>query len=162
MAGAVTGAKTKFLIGAVHDPDDNTLSEFDALTGMTEVGEITNFSEFGASYQTISSNVIGAPAVKKYKGQRDDGELTLTLDRVPSDTGQAALRMALDNTLEDYVFKVELGDKPSGASAKPTRFYIVGKVMSYTTNPGGANNMVTATVRIAINGAIVEGAAAAS
>lgn len=160
MAKPVTAAKTGLYISlAPHVATNDTLAELDALADNTwaKIGGITNLGEFGATFQEIASEPMDADATGKYKGMRNDGSLSLTLERMPDDTGQAKLMEALAS-YEDYTFKVVLNDKPSGTGAKPTRMYFPGKVMSFTTNVGGPNNLVTASCNIGINGAVIEGA----
>jgi len=161
MPGVVTSPKTKLFIAGVHADATDTASEYAALTWV-EVGEITNFGEFGTSYQPITHNPVGSNETYKFKGSKDNGSLQLTIARVPSDAGQTIIKTAADS-YSNYDFKIELNDKPSsGVSPKPTTFYFPGKVMSYTTNIGGANNIVGSTVNIGIDGAIIEVAATSS
>ncbi len=161
MAGPVTSAKSGVYVRPTpHAAATDTLAEWDALTGWVRIGGITNVGEFGAQHQEITSEPIDADAVGKYKGMRNDGNMPLTLEWREGDEGQGILRDALAS-YEDYDFKVELNNKPAGAGAKPSRKFFAGKVMSDTTNIGGPNNLVTGTINIAINGAIVLGPATA-
>lgn len=152
MSGPITAAKSGLYIRpTVHSEDTNTLAEWDALTGWVRIGGITNIGEFGPTHQEITSEPIDAEAVGKYKGMRNDGNLALTIEWREGDAGQVILREALA-IYDDYDFKVELNNKPAGAGSKPSRKFFAGKVMSDTTNIGGANNLVTGSVNIAING----------
>lgn len=152
----ITAAGTKLFIGGVHDGTVDTEIAYDALTWV-EVGEITSFGEFGASYNEITHNPVGSRKTYKFKGARNDGSLQLTLGRDPSDAGQADLTEALDSD-SNYAFKVELNDLPSGVGAKPTRFFFPGKVMSYTANIGGVDGVIQSTCQISIDGNILEAA----
>jgi hypothetical protein len=153
----VSAAKTGLFIRGAHAAETTTLSAYDALTGWVQVKGITNIGEFGATFQEITSEPLEAEATGKYKGMRNDGSLALTMERVPDDEGQQALIEALQS-YDSFDFMVALNDKPAGATSKPTRLYFPGKVLSYTTNVGGANNLVTASCTISIDGAVVEGA----
>lgn len=152
--GVVTSAGTKLFVGGTTA--SGTEAEYAALTWV-EVGEITSFGEFGASFQQITHTPVGSRRTYKFKGARDDGSLQLTLGRDPSDPGQADLAEALDSDLS-YNFKVELSDRPEGTGALPTRFFFPGKVMSYTANIGSADGVVQSTCQIAIDGAVIEAA----
>lgn len=146
-----TSAGCKIYIGTT----ESTPSPDDYL----EIGEVTNFSEFGRVYQLITHQSIGERGDRKFKGSYNDGEITLQLGRDPSDTGQAAAITARDSD-EDYNFKIELNDD-TVALPTPTTFEFKGKVMSYTANIGGPNQVVGATLMIAIkSGSITETAAA--
>ncbi|WP_207479574.1 hypothetical protein [Arenibaculum pallidiluteum] len=151
----ITSAGTKLYVAGAHTTADS-VAEYDALTWV-EVGEVTNFGEFGASYAEITHVPVGTNITHKFKGTRNDGSLQLTLGRDPSDVGQADLVEALDS-YDSYDFKIELNDLPSGTGAKPTRFFFAGKVMSYTTNIGNGGQVVGANTTISIDGAVLEGA----
>ena len=142
-----TAAGCKIYIGtteAVSSPDD-----------LLEIGEVTNFSEFGRVYQLITHQSIGTRGDRKYKGSYNDGAITLQLGRDTSDTGQAACIVARDAD-EDYNFKIMLNDD-TVASPTPTIFQFMGKVMSYTVNIGSANQIIGATMMIEIkSGSITE------
>lgn len=145
-----TSAGCKIYIGtteATASPDD-----------WLEIGEVTNFSEFGRVYQLITHQSIGERGDRKFKGSYNDGEISLQLGRDPSDAGQAAAITARDAD-SDYWFKVELNDD-TAALTTPTTFTFQGKVMSYTANIGGPNQVVGASIQIAItSGTITETAA---
>lgn len=152
----VTSAKTKLYVCATASVTaTDTVAEFDALTWV-EVGEVVSYSEFGASYDEVTHQPISDGKTYKFKGTRNDGTLQLSLGRAPDDTGQALLVTALDS-YDAYPFKVVLNDLPSGSGAKPTRFFLSGRVMSYTVNPGSTNSVVTASCNISINGTVLEG-----
>ncbi|MBK3798641.1 hypothetical protein GAY33_05240 [Azospirillum brasilense] len=125
-----------------------------------EVGEIENFGEFGKTYQTVKFNPVGKKRTQKRKGSFDEGSLSLTLGRVPSDAGQAAMREALDDP-DAYPFKITLDDAPDGVGATPTTFLFEALVMSYTTNIGGVDGVVKSTTNLEINSDIEEEAASA-
>jgi len=70
--------------------------------------------------------------------------------RDTADAGQSLLQTALDDD-ENYAFEVELQDG--------TIQYFSGKVMSYTTNIGGADQYIGCSATIGINTDIIEVAA---
>lgn len=75
----------------------------------TEVGNISNMGEFGPTYSPITFDSLGNRLTQKFKGQRDAGNMQITLGRSPSDAGQALLVTARDLDF-DYNFKVTLND----------------------------------------------------
>lgn len=149
-----TSAGSKLFIG--------TSSGTPASDTYIEVSEITNIPEFGRAYQEITHNAVADRSTKKFKGSYNEGSISLTLGRDVAGTGQAALKAALDSDA-DYNIKITLNDTPTtGASPKPTTFLFKAKVMSFTTNIGGSNQIVGATVLLGISGAITETAASAT
>jgi hypothetical protein len=153
----VTSARTKLYTAATaYTTATDTVVEWDALTWV-EVGEVISYSEFGASYDEITHQPISDGLTYKFKGTRNDGSMQLSLGRAPTDAGQALLVTALDS-YDSYPFKVALNDDPGGTGSKPTRFFLAGRVMSYTVNPGSTNSVVTASCTIGINGVVLEGA----
>ena len=123
-----------------------------------EIGEIADLRSFGRQYNKITSEAVGDRKVRKYKGTYDDGTMTLKLNRDPSDTGQGDLQDAVDSD-DDYQFKVVLNDD-TVALTIATTITFAAKVMSYTTELGGPNNVTQATAVLEIqSGTIVETAA---
>lgn len=156
--GVITSAKSKLYVSpGLHLTATNTLSEYDALTGWIEIGDVVSYGEFGATFEEITHQPINDGLVYKFKGSKNSGSLTLNLGRAPSDAGQARLIEATD--IYDFLdFKLELNDLPTGTGAKPTRQFFYAQVMSYTTNIPNANSIIGATCTISISGDLVEGA----
>lgn len=148
--GVQTSAGSKLFIG--------TTAANAATDTYVEVAEVTNIPEFGRAYQEITHQSLGRRDTQKFKGSYNEGSITLALGRDMSNAGQAALRAALDSD-SDYNVKITLNDTPStGTSPKPTTYLLKAKVMSFTTNPGGPNQIVGASVMLGIS-SIVEAAA---
>ncbi len=123
-----------------------------------EVGEIADLGSFGRQYNKITSEAVGSREVRKFKGTYDDGTMTLKLNRDPSDAGQGDLQDAVASD-DDYQFKVVLNDD-TVALPVPTTVTFAAKVMSYTTELGGPNNVTQSTAVLEIqSGTIVETAA---
>lgn len=121
-----------------------------------EVAEVTNIGEFGRVYNEINFTSLSDRNVRKYKGSRNDGNITLALGRSASDAGQAAAALALDSD-QDYNFKITLNDDTDVTGSVPTTFVFKAKVMSYVTNVAGPDNVVTATISLGIkSGSITE------
>jgi hypothetical protein len=149
-----TSAGCKLLIG--------TTSATPATDTYIDVAEITNFPEFGRVYQEITHNSVGDRSTRKFKGSFNEGGLALALGRDVANAGQAAMKAALDSD-QDFNIKITLNDQPAtGASPKPTTFLFKAKVMGFTTNIGGPNQVVGATATLGISGPITETAASAT
>lgn len=135
-----TSAGATLAVSAVL-PTASTVMAYEALT-FTEVGAIKTFGEFGPTNATVSSTHVGDSIVRKFKGSRDNGELSLTLDLDPMDAGQGIL-MNAEKSFNNYAFVVTFQDG--------SKSYFPGKVMSYTTNIGEADQMLEASVTIGID-----------
>lgn len=123
----------------------------------TEVGEIASLGEFGRVYNEVTSEAINDRKVRKFKGTYNDGTLAITLNRNPKDAGQNDLIAALDDTVSDYNFKIEFDDDdPDASGTNPTRIRFKAKVMSYTTNLQGPNNMIQATCSLSIQSGSID------
>lgn len=148
-SAAFTSAGTKISI-ASGDPTTYDESGFEALT-FAEIGEVTDLGEFGREYSLVTHNPLGSRQTVKRKGSFNDGTISMTVARVPSDSGQADLQTAVDSD-DNYQFKVELQDGRV--------LYFSAQVMSYTTNVGSVDQITSASVSIEITDEIIEVAAA--
>ena len=122
---------------------------FEALV-FDEIGEITDIPEYGGSAVVINHEPIKKGITEKHKGFLNFGSTSLSLGRDKSDAGQVALKfgaLGLDKN-EEYSFKISF---PVGGPE-----YFTGKIFSYTTAPGAANNIVKSTALIEINSSIVD------
>lgn len=148
-----TSAQCKLYLGTTAAA--TTVVAFEADT-YTEVGEIEEIGEFGDAVNAVNFTSLADGRVRKFKGSYDAGELSMTVAFDVDDTGQAALKTALDDTSsDDYSVKITLNDQPSGGS-NPTTFFFKGKVMSRRISVSSADNVVRASVTIAINSAVLQ------
>lgn len=131
-----TSSGSKLFVGQDNTSHANPQTDSDYVL----VGFIANMGEFGRVYSLITFDDLSERSTLKFKGQRNDGKLSLDLGRAPDDAGQAAMRAALDSD-HDFNFKVTLSDQ---ISTHPTTFYFLAKVMTYTTNVGGPTQVVRA------------------
>ena len=74
-----------------------------------EISEITNMGEIGRAYEEIKYMALGNRNVLKFKGQRDDGDVQLSLGHSYTDAGQTVMRTALDVDAA-YNFKMTMND----------------------------------------------------
>ena len=116
-------------------------------TTMKEVGEIVDIGEWGREYNLVTHNPIGDRRTVKLKGSYNDGQIALQLGRDITDEGQLLLKAALDDDA-DYSFMITFQD----GSIQ----YFGAKVMSYTTNGGGVDQVLGASVVIEISGDTIE------
>lgn len=133
-----------------------TKAQYEALTWV-EVEEVTELGDFGPDHETVTYKPLSG-GVRTRKGSRKNGTPQLKLARIPTAAGQAAIKTAVDDTSnKPYNFMITLDDADSG---DPTTFYFPAFVMSYTTNIGSSDKVVESSVTLAIDGNIIEVAAA--
>lgn len=149
MSGVFTSAGTTIKVDSAL-PATNDEAGFGALTGFKLIGEVTDLGEFGREYNLVTHNPLGDRRTVKRKGSYNDGSVTMSLGRVPADTGQAVLVTAVDDDAS-YSFEVTLQDG--------TIFYFTGQVMSYTANVGSVDQITSGSVTIEIDNDIIEVAA---
>lgn len=143
---AMTTAGATVAIDVGNSPATYDSTGFAALT-YEAIGEITNIGEFGRQYNLVTHNPIGNRKTVKKKGAYNDGQMTLQMARDPADGGQADIITALDSDA-DSSFKIVLQDG--------TILYFVAQVLSYTTNMGSVDQIVSSTVVVELTDAIVE------
>lgn len=151
-----TAAGAKFYIGPANDAADDEAAY--KILNYVEVGHVVDIPEFGITYQSVTSDQLGARLTKMFKGQKSAGTPSIVYDHDASDAGQEDIINALASD-GDYAFKITLDDAGSNSPSNPTTFYFRGKVMSAPITIGTANNMVRRSVQIGINSVPVEVAA---
>ena len=128
--------------------DDSATTGFPSLT-YTATGEVTDIGEYGKEYNLITHNPIGDRKTYKFKGNYNNGSLSLQMASVAADAGQAILLTALDS---DTSISVEIEHQGGEIS------YFSGKVMSYKVAVA-AESIKSATATFEIDSDIVEVAA---
>lgn len=145
-----TSANCKFYIGTKAPAAD--LTEFQADT-YTEVGSIEDLGEFGDAFNAVTFTSLGDGRVRKLKGTKDAGDMTLVVAFDAGDAGQTALVAAANDTSSDgYNCKVELNDM---GTTNPTTFYFRAQVMGARITVGAADNVIRRNVTIAIDSAVL-------
>lgn len=149
-----TASGTKMWIGPQVTDATDTASEYEALTPYTEIKEIESFGEFGDESSSVTFASVGDARVRKSKGARDAGVMSVVCGRDPLDAGQLALKAA-EKTNKEYAFKIQAADAPTNLYTD-TFFYFRGLVMSARDNYGANDNIVRTTYNIGINSPITE------
>ena len=139
-SSAFTSAGTTIAISDTL-PSANNQAGYEALT-FVDIGEVTDLGEFGRVYNLVTHNPLGDRRTIKRKGSYNDGSITLSMARVPTDPGQAILVDAVDDDAS-YAVKVTLQNG--------TVFYTTVQVMSYTTNVGSVDQITSASVTLEID-----------
>lgn len=145
----MASAGAKIYIGPVTAAA--TVSAYAALS-YTEIQGVETIGEFGDAASQITFTGIGDNRVRKLKGARDAGDVTVTAAFAPRDPGQVAVRAA-ERTKFSYAIKVVFEDSPD-ANDTDSVFYFHAKVMSVKNPVGGANDVLKETYTLAIDTAI--------
>lgn len=130
-----------------------TASAYAALTWV-EIGNVETIGEFGDASSTISFTSLSDNRVRKLKGARDAGDLTVTCGHDPLNAGQIAA-IAAEATKFAYAIKVTLEDS-ADANDTDSVFYFHAKVMSKRLNPGGATDVTKRVFVLGIDTEIIE------
>ena len=150
MADIITASGTTVGIstGAVTSAASDTLAEFQALT-YTDIGLVESLGEFGDDASIVTFAAIGDGRVRKSKGARDAGTMTITCAHDPHDAGQIAVEVA-EATNNKYAFRIVLPDAPTD-SYTDSRIYFRALVASKRKNIGNNDNVVRNTYNCAID-----------
>lgn len=141
----VTSAGTTLSVASAP-PATNDQAGFAALT-YVPVGEITDLGEFGKMYNLVTHMPLGTRQTIKRKGAYNNGTVQVVLGRVPSDAGQAALIAGRDSDVSRSIrIVLQTG----------TIIYFTAQVMQYTTKVGNVDTITASTVKLEIDGDIVE------
>lgn len=155
-----TAANATVSIGTTAAIDETSeataIAAFQADT-YSAVGEIEDIGEFGDSYNSVTFNALNDARVRKLKGSADAGNMTMTVALDSNDAGQAALLAALDDTVNDYNFKIVLNDAiTTGSGSGGTELYFYGKVMAFPVSPGSAETVVRRTLTVGVNSTVYQ------
>lgn len=117
----------------------------------TEVGEITDFGEFGREYSQVTHAPVKNRRTVKRKGSFNEGSIALPMARDASDDGQKLLDAAV-LTDASYSYCIRLQDG--------TRFFFTAQCMSFKTTLGGVDSITGKTAQLEIDGDILDVASA--
>lgn len=119
-----------------------------------EIKSVESIGEFGDQAATITFTALSDARVRKRKGVRDAGDLSVVCANDGLDPGQVAA-IAAQATDFTYATKVLLAD---GADANDTDsvFYFHSLVASARLSIGGANEMIRRTFAFLIDTAVIE------
>lgn len=145
-----TASGAKLFIGGTTPT--STLVAFAALTWV-EVGEIEDLGEFGDESAQVEFTALSDARVRKLKGPRNAGSITVVTGDDPLDTGQIAMEAAEASPLA-YNFKVTLNDARTVGGTN-SNHYFRGKVFSKRRNVGNASNVVKRTFTVGVDTAVL-------
>ncbi len=151
MADVFTATGAKLFIGGSVTNTTDTTGEFAALTWV-EITLLESIGEYGDESSIVSAAVIGDGRMRKAKGARDAGNMTIVAFPDSADAGQDAI-IAAEATYNNYAFKVELPNKLTALGTNELN-YLRGLVTSKRRNVGSNDNIVRDTYIVAVNSPI--------
>lgn len=151
MGDIVTASGSRLFIGPAVTSTTDTLVEFQAISGWTEVGLIEDLGEDGDEAAAVTGTAVGDARVRKAKGARDAGTKTVVCFHDPLDAGQLAMSNAQQSSSK-FAFKEVLNDGPTGYN--DTIRYFSAYVMSERQRKGTNDNIVRNTYNLAIDSQI--------
>lgn len=153
---AQTAAGVKFYIGPQNLNGNPATRDAALLANNTwvEVAGITNIPQFGEVVAAVEHRPLNSLYTERLPGGIDSGNVNIEAAYIPGDSGQAAMRAALD-ARRPYNFKIEFNDNPSdGSPDAPSTFKFVGKVYSNPVIPGQRDNVIGTQFNVGIDGKV--------
>jgi hypothetical protein len=147
-----TSAGARVFIGPVNNTADDATA-YGALT-FVEIDGVETLGEFGDSSQAVTFTSLKDGRVRKFKGAKDAGDITLTCGHDPLDLGQLAI-IAAEATKFSYAIKVVLADA-ADANDTDSTFFFRAKIMSKRLGVGGNNDVTKRNFVLGIDSDIVE------
>jgi len=134
---ALTEGIGGFLSVSAATPADFDAAGYVALT-FTDVGEVSEIPEFGASHTPVTFTPLKTGIVNKFHGELNYGSITIPIGYDSADAGQIILDAAL-RSKDAISFRETRSDG--------TIRYIMGKVMSFPRGQSvGSVNMASCTI----------------
>lgn len=161
MASIFAASKSTVSIStSTTEPATYDAAGYAALT-YSQICPLQSIGAFGTTFESVTFDDICTGLRTKIKGINDNGEMEVVAGFDDTNAGQGyAVTAAKDTSTANYHFKITMPNKQN-ATGTDSVFYFSGKVMSATTTPGAASDIVTRTFNIGINTEIVEVASTA-
>lgn len=105
----------------------------------TNIGEITDFGEFGREYNLVTHNPVGSRGTVKLKGSFNEGQMTLQLGLDSDDAGQLLAKQAVN---DDGNFSFKLTTQNGDV------YYFQAQVMSFKIGVGSVDQVTSATIML--------------
>lgn len=154
-SGTIVSMSTTTTAPATYDAAGYGALTYQALGCLSHIGS------FGDTSAEVTFDCINEGRTITIKGQRSAGTLELTVALDDTAAGFALIDTAeRDDSTANYHFKIEFPNKQNATGTNAVR-YFSGRVMSAPENLGGANDVATQTVNVAINTPIVKVASTA-
>lgn len=154
MADLLPVAGCKIYIGDVLAPKNANFvaADYSAITWV-EIDGWKTMGSFGDTATLITDAIINRGRDQKQKGTKNAGAMENVFGTLNLDPGQIAMAAAQE-TDDNYAFKIEFNDMPSGGASN-TEALFIGLVMGTPRQGGGANDPRNTSSTIEINSNIV-------
>lgn len=139
-----TSAGTTIAISAALPATDDAAG-YNALT-WAAIGEVTDLGEFGREYATVTHNPVASRRTIKRKGSYNDGTMALQLALDRDDAGQILVKTALASDA-NKAFRITYQDG--------SKDYFSAMVMSFKTNVGSVDQILSGSINLEINTDII-------
>ena len=139
-----TSAGTTISISAVLPTTDDAAG-YAALT-WAAIGEVTDLGEFGREYATVTHNPVASRRTIKRKGSYNDGTMALQLALDRDDAGQILVKTALGSDANQAI-RITYQDG--------SKDYFSAMVMSFKTNVGSVDQVLSGSINLEINTDII-------
>ena len=139
-----TSAGTTISISAVLPTTDDAAG-YAALT-WAAIGEVTDLGEFGREYATVTHNPVASRRTIKRKGSYNDGTMALQLALDRDDAGQILAKTALGSDANQAI-RITYQDG--------SKDYFSAMVMSFKTNVGSVDQVLSGSINLEINTDII-------
>lgn len=154
-----TAGGVRLFIGSAPAVDPTNLTDMAALAAYeadsyVEVNEVEDAGQYGDESSSITFTSLKDGRVRKLKGPRDAGTMTVVVGTDVGDEGQIAM-IAAEKSAFDFNMKIILNDQVT-LSGTGTTSYFSAKVMGQRRNVGNVSNVVKTTFNLGINSAIFE------
>lgn len=152
-------AGAKLFIGDAMEitGSDLVVGDFSAVT-WTEVKELESLGSVGEAATEIDFTAIGDARQRRLKGSRSSGTMEIVCGLDYADAGQLAA-IAAEKADDDFAFKVEFSDAPSGGT--PSERYFAAIVGGVSEQFDAVNNVMKLNISLWINSNVVRVNAAA-
>ncbi|WP_127113054.1 hypothetical protein [Shimia sediminis] len=128
----------KFYMCTTAQTSEPDQSGYEALSWV-ECKELESIGPLGDSSNEIAFAALSDGRTRRLKGTRDAGTLEVVFGADYADAGQIGL-IAAEKTPDDYAFKVEFDDAPTGGT--PSARYCLAKVGAANEAPESADNVL--------------------
>lgn len=152
MALPYGGIGTKVYVGAAVVAVPADAAAYNALS-WTEIGGVHGFPAHGDQSAELTASELGSERVKKAKGPRNAGTVSMVCTDYADDAGQAAL-IAASATEFNYPFKVVTPNRATTGGTDGIR-YFTGLVLSDRLGDISPDGITTRMFDISINSVIV-------
>jgi hypothetical protein len=110
-----------------------------AALAFTEIGEVTDFGEFGRVYALVTHNPVANRSTVKKKGSYNEGQITLQMALDTDDAGQILMKAAVASDNDYYCqLTTQNGDK----------YYFPAQVMSFKVSVGTVDKITSASTML--------------